>query len=263
MRTIVVTGSASGMGAATVARLTSAGDRVIGVDLRNAEVVADLGTADGRRDAVEQVTEASGGAVDGLVTWAGVAGVTGRPGSLLASVNYFGTIALLDGLRPLLARGDRPAAVAISSNSTTCQPGVPMDVVERLLAGDEPGARRAADAASSLATYPATKLAIARWVRRQAPTAEWAGAGITLNVVAPGKVETPLLEETRHDEVIGEMVDAFPVPVGRSASADELAAFVQFLLGPEARFFCGSVVFVDGGTDAQLRADDFPVPMGG
>ena len=82
-----------------------------------------------------------------------------------------------------------------------------------------------------------------------------------LNVVAPGAVETPLLQASREDPVIGHLVDAFPVPVGRKASGDELAAFVQFLLGPDARLFCGSVVFVDGGTDAQLRADDFPQPM--
>lgn len=261
MRTIVITGSASGMGAATKARLETAGDRVIGVDLRNADVVADLGTADGRKAAIDAVTTLSGGRIDGLVTWAGLPGLTDRPGSLLASVNYFGSVALLAGLRPLLAKGDRPSAVAISSNSTTCQPGVPMDVVALCLAGDEPGARAAADAASSLATYPATKTAIAHWVRRNAPGPEWAGAGITLNAVAPGAVETPLLQASRNDPVIGEMVDAFPVPIGRKAEPDELAAFVQFLLGPDARFFCGSVVFVDGGTDAQFRADDFPRPM--
>ena len=261
MRTIVVTGSASGMGAATRARLVAAGERVIGVDIRDADIVADLGTAEGRALAIASVGELSGGVIDGLVTWAGLPGLTDRPGGLLVSVNYFGTISLLEGLRPMLAKGDRPAAVAISSNSTTCQPGVPMDVVELCLAGDEDGARAAADVASSLATYPATKTAIAWWVRRHAPTGEWAGQGITLNAVAPGAVETPLLQASRQDPVIGELVDAFPVPVGRKATADELAAFVQFLLGPDARFFCGSVVFVDGGTDAQFRADAYPSPM--
>ncbi|MGH9050367.1 MAG: SDR family oxidoreductase [Acidimicrobiia bacterium] len=261
MRTVVVTGSASGMGAATKDRLEAGGQRVIGVDLRNADVVADLGTVEGRQATIASVEEIADGTIDGLVTWAGLPGLTGRPGSLVVSVNYFGTIALIEGLRPLLASGERPAAVAISSNSTTCQPGVPMDVVTRCLAGDERAARDAADAAGSLATYPATKTAIAWWVRRHAPTAEWAGAGITLNAVAPGAVETPLLQASRDDPAIGEMIDAFPVPVGRKGTADELAAVVAFLLGPDARFFCGSVVFVDGGTDAHLRADDFPMPM--
>ena len=261
MRTVAVTGSASGMGAATKSRLEAAGQRVIGVDLRDADVIADLSTPEGRKEAVAAVGELSDGVLDGLVTWAGVAGLTERPGDLLVSINYFGTIAMLEGLRPLLAAGDRPAAVAISSNSTTAQPDVPMAVVRACLDGDEAAAREAGNAASSLASYPATKLAIARWVRRQAPTADWAGAGITLNAVAPGAVETPLLNETRNDPTVGHLLDAFPLPVGRSGTADEIAAFVQFLLGPDARFFCGSVLFVDGGTDALLRADDFPVPM--
>jgi NAD(P)-dependent dehydrogenase (short-subunit alcohol dehydrogenase family) len=261
MRTIVVTGSASGMGAATRARLEADGQRVIGVDVRDAEIVADLGTPDGRHDALDAVAHEAGDAIDGVVTWAGIAGLTDVPGSALVSVNYFGTVALLDGLRPLLANGTDAAAVAISSNSTTCQPGVPMDVVERCLAGDEAAARDAADAAGALGTYPATKLALARWVRRNAPGAAWAGAGITLNAVAPGAIETPMLQATREDPTIGRFVDEFPVPVGRKGRADELAAFVQFLLGPDARFFCGSVVFVDGGTDALLRADAVPVPM--
>lgn len=261
VRTVVVTGTASGMGAATKARLEADGQRVIGIDLRDAEIIADLSTAAGRDAAIAAVAARAGGSIDGIVTWAGVAGLSHLAGSLLASVNYFGTVVLLEGLRPLLAAGDRPAAVAISSNSTTCQPGVPMDVVAQCLAGDEAAARSAADAAGGLATYPATKTAIARWVRRHAPTDQWAGAGITLNAVAPGAIETAMLQATREDEVIGQLIDAFPVPVGRKGTADELAAFVQFLLGPDARFFCGSLLFVDGGTDALLRADDVPIPM--
>ena len=262
MRTVVVTGSASGMGAVTRARLEAAGDRVIGVDVRDAEVVADLGTPEGRARAVAEVAERAGGAIDGLVCWAGVAGLSHLPGSLLVSVNHFGTVALLEGLRPLLAEAEAPAAVAVSSNSTTCQPGVALDVVEACLAGDEAAAREAADAAGPLTTYPATKLAIARWVRRHAPTEAWAGAGITLNAVAPGAVETPMLQATREDPAIGRFVDEFPIPIGRKGRPEELAGVVGFLLGPDARFLCGSVLFVDGGTDALLRADDFPVPMG-
>lgn len=258
----MVTGSASGMGAATRARLEAAGERVIGVDRVDAgtEVVVDLEHAEGRRAAIAAVHDLAPDGIDGLVTWAGLPGLTTEPGGPVASVHHFGTTELLAGLRPLLAMGERPAAVAIASNSTTAQPGIPMHLVEALLAGDEAAARAAADAAGGLATYPAAKLAISRWCRQQAVTDEWAGAGILLNVVVPGAVETPLLDATRHDPVIGPFVDRFPLPVGRTGRADEVAAFVQFLLGPDARFFCGSVLFVDGGTDALLRPDATPAP---
>ena len=202
------------------------------------------------------------GAIDGLVTWAGVPGLTKTPGSLLASVNYFGSVALLEGLRPLLANGDRPAAVAISSNSTTSSPGSPWTSSSTAWPATRPGARAAADTAGAMAAYPATKTAIAWWVRRHAPTADWAGAGITLNVVAPGAVETPLLQATREDEVVGQFIDTFPIPVGRKGTAEELAAFVHFLLGPDARFFCGSVVFLDGGSDARAPRRRLPAADG-
>jgi len=261
-RTIVISGAASGMGAATRRRLEGAGNKVLGIDLAGTEVEADLSNAEGRAKAIEQVEDLSGGSIDGLVTWAGVGGLPDRAGSMLVSINYFGSIALLDGLRPLLAKGDQPSAVAIASNSMTCQPGVPLDVVEACLDGDEGNARAAADAAGSIQSYPASKLAVTRWARRHAPTQAWAGAGITLNVVAPGAVETPLLQATRDDELLGPLLDAFPVPIGRNGTPDELAAVVEFLLGPDARFFCGSVLVVDGGTEASLRANDQPTPMG-
>jgi NAD(P)-dependent dehydrogenase (short-subunit alcohol dehydrogenase family) len=260
MRTVAVTGSASGMGAATRAVLEADGQRVIGVDLRDADVAVDLSTAEGRADAIAAVTELCGGALDGLVTWAGIPGLTKAAGSALVSVNYFGTIAVVDGLRDCLARGDAPAAVVVSSNSTLIQPGVPMNVVELCLAGDEAAACAAADAAGAVATYPAAKTAVARWARRHATSEEWAGAGITLNAVAPGAVETPLLQQIREDEVVGQFIEGFPIPVGRKGTPEELAHVVAFLLGPHARFFCGSFVVVDGGTDALLRADDTPSP---
>jgi NAD(P)-dependent dehydrogenase (short-subunit alcohol dehydrogenase family) len=260
-RKIVVTGSASGMGAATLARLEADGHHVIGIDRHEAEIAQDLSTAGGRSEAIAAVGRIAGTSIDGLVTWAGVAGLSDVPGSLLASVNYFGTVELLEGLRPLLAGGNAPAAVAVSSNSTTCQPGIPLDLVDRCLSGDEAAARAAADEAGALATYPATKLAVARWVRRNAPNEHWAGAGITLNVIVPGAIETPMLEATRRDPAIGKFIDAFPIPVGRKGTPQELADVVAFLLGPSARFFCGSALFVDGGTDALIRPENAPIPM--
>jgi NAD(P)-dependent dehydrogenase (short-subunit alcohol dehydrogenase family) len=140
---------------------------------------------------------------------------------------------------------------------------VPLDLVEACLAGDEAAAREIGDRVGSLAAYPATKTAIARWVRRHAPRPEWIGAGITLNAIVPGVTETAMLAEGRRDPQIGPYIDRFPVPAARAGRPEEIAALAAFLLGPEARFFCGSLVFVDGGTDALLRPDDWPMPLRG
>ena len=71
-RTYVLTGSASGIGRATKELLESQDHQVIGVDLRNADVIADLSTPAGREVMVHQVTKKSGGKVDALLAVAGV-----------------------------------------------------------------------------------------------------------------------------------------------------------------------------------------------
>jgi NAD(P)-dependent dehydrogenase (short-subunit alcohol dehydrogenase family) len=256
--TIAVTGSASGMGAATRALLLEAGHRVIGVDLRDADIIADLATSEGRAGAVDKVAAACGGVLDGAATFAGVMGLPGRDGSLVASVNYFGTVEVMAGLRPLLAASRDSSAVCISSNSTTCQPKIPTELVEACLAGDEQLVRRLADGSGAIATYAASKLAVAWWVRAQATQADWIGAGIRLNAVAPGYVATPMTAEGMRDPAMAKMLEQFPVPVGRPGRAEEIGALVAFLLGDDARFFCGSVLFCDGGSDALFRAKDYP-----
>jgi NAD(P)-dependent dehydrogenase (short-subunit alcohol dehydrogenase family) len=252
MRTICITGSAGGIGAATRTRLEKEGARVVGVDVRDAEVIADLSTPAGREAMVAAVADASGGTLDGLVAAAGIMG--NEP--LVVAINYFGAIATLDGLRPLLARGTDPSAVAISSNSTTTTPGLPNALVDTILAGDEKTALAAVEQAPGFVAYPASKLALARYVRRHAPTPDWIGAGIRLNAIAPGVIETPM---TKNDlEFIFSIPDVFPVPIGRPGRPDEIASLLAYLLSPDAGFFCGSVVFADGGTDATVRADDYP-----
>lgn len=231
---------------------------MIGIDIKNAEVIADLGTADGREQAISDVRRLSNGAIDGLVTYAGVGGTADRSGALLVSINYFGTVVLAEGLRDLLAASGESAAVLISSNTTTTIPGIDDSLVKACLSGDEEHAREIGESIGSIPSYPATKTAIARWMRHHAVETEWIGNGITLNAVAPGLIETPLTEESRVDPVKGPVFDKFPMPVGRLGYPDEVAALVAFLLGPDARFICGSLIFCDGGSDALLRPDDWP-----
>ena len=135
VRTIAVSGSASGIGAAVRTLLSAGGARVIGVDRREAEVIADLSRAADRATAIAAVEEACAGVLDGLVTCAGIGSGFDEPARI--RVNYFGTVDLLAGLRPSLARAGSPAAVAVASNAMTAVPGIPAALVDACLAGDE------------------------------------------------------------------------------------------------------------------------------
>ncbi|MGA8725798.1 MAG: SDR family oxidoreductase [Acidimicrobiales bacterium] len=261
LRTVAITGTASGMGAVTQKLLAGMGYRTIGIDLKNALVMADLGDPNGRRQAVDAIKHECHDGLDGLVTFAALAGSSDRAGSEVVSVNYFGTVELLIGLRDLLASNGAASAIAIVSNSMTTQPGLPLNVVEACLAGDEKGARELADQAGSIATYPASKLAVARWVRRNAVTPDWIGQNIALNAIAPGLTDTPMAEEARQDPTIGPLIDAFPPPAGRACRPEEIGGFVGFLLEGSVRYACGSIFYLDGGTDAQYCADAWPAPL--
>ena len=130
-RVVVVTGSASGIGQATKSLLECRGDHVIGVDLHDADIEADLSTTDGRRTLIDEVHNRSNGVVDAVYAIAGLS----RPTPPTAAVNYFGMVATLEGLRPLLLNSLNPRAVAVSSLAGF----FPADdeLVTKMLAGDE------------------------------------------------------------------------------------------------------------------------------
>jgi len=254
-RTYVVTGSASGIGRATVDLLLGRGARVVGVDRHDADVVADLSTPAGRTALVGAVHDRTGGTLDAVIACAGLA----LPEPVTVSVNYFGTVATLVGLRPMLAAGVDPRAVLVSSMASF----MPTDaiLVDACLDGDEP---HALDVASKLATseessglvYSSTKAALNRWLRRTAATPDWAGAGIPLNAVGPGVVLTPMTQGwTSTPEGRAYLDEAVPMPLTGYARPEQVAVLLAYLASPENSLVTGQVVFADGGSDVVLRGE--------
>ena len=256
MGTFAITGSAGGIGSATRRKLEAGGHRVIGVDVRDAEVIADLATPDGRTRMVADVEAQCNGVLDGVVAGAGVSGASGE---LTVSLNYFGAVATLHGLRPMLARGTNPCAVGISSNSTSTMRGYPTEVTEACLDDNEAAACEMASIdASGISIYPATKLALARWIRRNSITPDWIGSGIRLNAIAPGFTATPMTAGS--EEFMFSLGDVYPLPMQRAGHADEIAALLEFVL-IHGTYFVGSFIVADGGTDAAMRPNDWPIPI--
>lgn len=255
MRTYLVTGAASGIGKATAELLRARGERVIGADLRDTDIIADLGTAEGRAHLAAETERLSGGALDGIIAVAGLP----MPSPATVSVNYFGMVATFEALRALLAQSPAPRAVGVSSMASLW-PSDP-DLVALQLAGDEPGALRrvdellSEDPASNL-IYSSSKVAFSRWIRQNSVATEWAAAGIPLNAIGPGTVVSGFTEATLATEEGRAMLAQWvPMPLAGPAEAVTCAYLLAWLASEENTHVTGQVVFIDGGNDALVRGD--------
>ena len=251
-RTIAVTGAASGIGLALTTMLRDRGDRVIDVDLKAAEVCADLGTAAGRAAAAEDISRLCDGVLDGLVTCAG----TSVPSELMIRVNYFGTTQLVAALQPALAASPAGRVVVIGSISGT--QAVHTGMVEACLADDEEAAlgfaREVTEAGDPNRIYPSSKSALAQWARRTCISPGFADAGIALNVVAPGVVLTPMSAPLFDNPAMVEaMAQAVPMPLNGHMQPEVVAELLAFLVSAANSHVTGQVIYADGGAEVTLR----------
>ena len=253
MKTYAVTGAASGIGAAIKQQLIDEGHTVIAIDIANADIVADLGSDEGRKAAVKSVSEVVPQGLDGFVACAGV-GSHIENLALIPSVNYFGAVALVEGLRSLLAT-KKGAVVLISSNSAPME--TDSNYVDALLADQESTARSLACEMQGQPAYSGSKQALTRWMRRN--NANYAALGVRMNAIGPGYTRTAMSAAVEDDPIYGPAIKEFvaTIPLQRPGQPEDIAQATSFLLGDNASFISGSMLFVDGGHDALFRPDSF------
>jgi len=254
-RKIVITGAGSGMGAAVAKMLRAQGDEVFGIDLKNSDFAADLSTPSGRQSGVDAALAWAGGKLDGLVVCAGLGSMVNPP-SLIAKVNYFGAKAFIDGLFDVLSKTKNSSAVVISSVAAAQPDMMNLPILDDYAKNDEEKVCQILDEQNiGHVAYASSKNALTRYIRLKSIT--WGQAGVRLNAVAPGAIQTPLLQAGMDDPKYGEAIRKFVPPLGRVGDVDEVAKLIKFLLSSDASYISGSMLFVDGGMDAMIRPNSF------
>ena len=225
----LVTGGASGIGAATAQRLLEEGARVASLDLHATApdgvfgLAGDVASSGDVEDAIAAI-RVELGHIDVLVCSAGV------PGASLSTVN--------------VSDDEWKRVMAINADGVFfCNRAVIPSMVERgygrivnvaSIAGKEGNPMAAAYSASKAAVIAMTK-AIGKDV---------AGSGVLVNCVAPAVIETPILDGISNEHITY-MVDR--IPMGRMGEPHEVAALVCWLASEECSFSTGATYDISGG----------------
>jgi len=251
--TVVVTGSASGMGQATAQVLGELGATVHAVDLRTPSVphaafyptdLTDLEQIEATAAALRDV-----GPIDFLFNCAGVPHTLGAMQCVL--VNYIGTRHFTEQVLPAMADGGGIATIA-SNAGMVWQARLPT-LLELLAVEDPAEARRWCEARPDTVAdgYSISKELLIVWTMRAAP-AVGEQRRIRMNCIAPCPTKTAFMEETIRD-MGQEYFDRFPYPVlGRMATPEEQAWPLVLLSSPRNAVVSGTVLYTDQGVAGGL-----------
>jgi NAD(P)-dependent dehydrogenase (short-subunit alcohol dehydrogenase family) len=227
-RTAIVTGAAAGIGRATADRLVAGGWQVIGIDRSSAAVDGFelIGGDAGDASVLEAAVDRLDGRLDALVCSAGI-----PPSGPWDSRAHWDEVLAVDLTAPFEAlRITWPALVAGRGSA----------VLVGSIVGAVEGSLRSP-------AYAAAKAGIEGLARSFAVIG--APDGVRVNVVAPGAIATDF------DERLLPADHRTDVPLGRMGSAEEVAAVIGFLVGPDASYVTGAVWTVDGGRTILSSAD--------
>jgi NAD(P)-dependent dehydrogenase (short-subunit alcohol dehydrogenase family) len=248
-RTIVVTGAASGIGAAICEALTREGARVIAVDRNPVAGLKESLQADlTRPDEVTALIKALPEGLDGLANSAGLPPTAAAEAVL--RVNLIGLKQLTLGLIPKLAEG--ASIVNLASLAGVAWPDH-LPQVRRTLAlqpEDDIAGFCAAEGLNRLdgRSYFLSKEALIVWTLQNRWT--WRSRNITMTSVSPGPVETPILKD--FVATLGARVEEDMRVMDRPGRPEDIAPVVCFLLSKAAKWLRGTNIEADGGMNRHI-----------
>ncbi|MCB8976429.1 MAG: glucose 1-dehydrogenase [Ardenticatenaceae bacterium] len=239
----IVTGGASGMGAATAREFAAAGARVVIVD-RNAELATAVAQEIGAETAVGDVSDPD-------FCQQVVDDVVGKYGRLDILVNAAGIIVRADALGTSNEQWQKVMNVNVSGIFYLSRAAVAVMKPQGKGVIVNFGSIWGGVGAAGVVAYCASKGAVHQLTRAMA--LDHVKDGIRINAVCPGEVNTPMLASERSEPVTEEILQriASTVPMERLADPVEIARVVIFLASDDASYMTGAMVNVDAGYTAR------------
>ncbi|MEM8861624.1 MAG: SDR family oxidoreductase [Chloroflexota bacterium] len=239
----VITGGASGMGAATVKQFSAAGGQAILVDKN--QILAEQVAAE--TGAIAMIGDVSDSAFCDQVIESAVA----KFGQLDILVNAAGIIVRSNGVGTSDEQWHRIMNINVSGTFFMCRAAIRQMLEQGYGSIVNFGSIWGDLGAAGVAAYCASKGAVHNLTRALA--LDHAKDNIRINAVCPGEVNTPMIQSERNEPVTPELMArlASTVPTGRLADPAEIAKVALFLASEDASYMTGSLVNVDAGFTAR------------